>query len=61
MKNNSTQDIRLGATIRRLRRERQLSQQALANMLGISTPYLNLIENQLESHLFSYHSAKFFH
>ena len=45
MKNNSTQDIRLGATIRRLRRERQLSQQVLANMLGISTPYLNLIEN----------------
>ena len=45
MKNNSTQDIRLGATIRRLRRERQLSQQALANVLGISTPYLNLIEN----------------
>ena len=45
MKKNSTQDIRLGATIRRLRRERQLSQQALANMLGISTPYLNLIEN----------------
>ena len=45
MKKNSTQDIRLGATIRRLRRERQLSQQALANVLGISTPYLNLIEN----------------
>ena len=33
MKNNSSQDIRLGATIRRLRRERQLSQQALANVL----------------------------
>ena len=45
MKNNNNQDIRLGASIRRLRRERQLSQQALANILGISTPYLNLIEN----------------
>ena len=37
MKNNNNQDIRLGASIRRLRRERQLSQQALANILGIST------------------------
>ena len=45
MKNSSRHEIRLGAAIRRLRRERKLSQQALASILGISTPYLNLIEN----------------
>jgi predicted transcriptional regulator/transcriptional regulator with XRE-family HTH domain len=37
--------IRIGRTVRRLRIERKLSQQALANRLGISASYLNLIEH----------------
>ena len=41
--NNSS--IKLGSAIKRIRRERKLSQQQFASLLGISTPYLNLIEN----------------
>jgi hypothetical protein len=37
--------VQIGRTIRRLRIERSLSQQALANRLGISASYLNLIEH----------------
>src|SRR6516162_554163 len=37
--------IKIGRTVRRLRLERNLSQQALANRLGISASYLNLIEH----------------
>jgi XRE family transcriptional regulator, fatty acid utilization regulator len=37
--------IQIGRTVRRLRGERQLSQQALAGLLGISASYLNLIEH----------------
>jgi predicted transcriptional regulator/transcriptional regulator with XRE-family HTH domain len=37
--------VRIGRTVRRLRLERGLSQQALANRLGISASYLNLIEH----------------
>jgi transcriptional regulator with XRE-family HTH domain len=37
--------IKIGRTVRRLRLERDLSQQALANRLGISASYLNLIEH----------------
>jgi transcriptional regulator with XRE-family HTH domain len=37
--------IKIGRTVRRLRIERNLSQQALANRLGISASYLNLIEH----------------
>jgi transcriptional regulator with XRE-family HTH domain len=35
----------IGRTVRRLRGERQLSQQSLAGRLGISASYLNLIEH----------------
>ena len=35
----------IGRTVRRLRAERDLSQQALATRLGISASYLNLIEH----------------
>lgn len=35
----------IGRTVRRLRSERELSQQALATRLGISASYLNLIEH----------------
>ena len=35
----------IGRTIRRLRSERRLTQQALALRLGISASYLNLIEH----------------
>ena len=35
----------IGRTIRRLRTERRLTQQALAVKLGISASYLNLIEH----------------
>ncbi len=35
----------IGGTVRRLRTERKLSQQALAGRLGISASYLNLIEH----------------
>ena len=35
----------IGRTVRRLRQERDLSQQALATRLGISASYLNLIEH----------------
>jgi len=45
MKRTNTKGIRLGAAIRRMRRERSLTQKRLASILGISTPYLNLIEN----------------
>ncbi len=37
--------LQIGRTVRRLRNERRLSQQALANRLGISASYLNLIEH----------------
>lgn len=37
--------VQIGRTIRRLRSERNLSQQALATRLGISASYLNLIEH----------------
>jgi predicted transcriptional regulator/transcriptional regulator with XRE-family HTH domain len=37
--------VQIGRTIRRLRIERNLSQQALANRLGVSASYLNLIEH----------------
>ena len=37
--------VQIGRTVRRLRIERNLSQQALANRLGISASYLNLIEH----------------
>ncbi|HEY2538094.1 MAG TPA: short-chain fatty acyl-CoA regulator family protein [Stellaceae bacterium] len=37
--------IQIGRTVRRLRGERQLSQQTLATLLGISASYLNLIEH----------------
>ena len=37
--------VQIGRTIRRLRVERNLSQQALATQLGISASYLNLIEH----------------
>jgi predicted transcriptional regulator/transcriptional regulator with XRE-family HTH domain len=37
--------VQIGRTVRRLRMERSLSQQALANQLGISASYLNLIEH----------------
>src|SRR5271165_5499467 len=37
--------VQIGRTVRRLRAERNLSQQALANRLGISASYLNLIEH----------------
>ena len=35
----------IGRTVRRLRTEQNLSQQALAQRLGISPSYLNLIEH----------------
>ena len=38
-------DFKLGAAIRRIRRQRKLTQFQLSNSLGISTSYLNLIEN----------------
>ncbi len=37
--------VRLGAKVRRLRREKHLSQAQLADQLGISSSYLNLIEH----------------
>src|SRR5438128_6950794 len=37
--------VQIGRTVRRLRTERNLSQQALAARLGISASYLNLIEH----------------
>jgi predicted transcriptional regulator/transcriptional regulator with XRE-family HTH domain len=37
--------IQIGRTVRRLRTEQHLSQQALASRLGISASYLNLIEH----------------
>src|SRR3954453_18983343 len=37
--------VQIGRTVRRLRTERNLSQQALAKRLGISASYLNLIEH----------------
>ena len=42
VKNN---DFKLGAAIRRIRRQRRLTQLQLADSLGISISYLNLIEN----------------
>lgn len=39
------QKVRLGAKVRRLRREKRLSQAQLATQLGISSSYLNLIEH----------------
>ncbi|AQS84793.1 MAG: short-chain fatty acyl-CoA regulator family protein [Acetobacter aceti] len=40
---------RIGRIVRRLRQERELSQQALAARLGISASYLNLIEHDQRS------------
>src|SRR6201981_1804351 len=37
--------VQIGRSVRRLRTERNLSQQALANRLGISASYVNLIEH----------------
>jgi transcriptional regulator with XRE-family HTH domain len=45
---------RLGTKVRHLRRREQLTQQQLADRLGISSAYLNLIENNrrpLPAHL----------
>ncbi|MBL27757.1 MAG: XRE family transcriptional regulator [Rhodospirillaceae bacterium] len=42
---DSTGSTRLGSTIRRLRRENGLTQARMAERLGISASYLNLIEN----------------
>src|SRR6202166_4836125 len=39
----------IGRTVKRLRVERELSQQALATRLGISASYLNLIEHDQRS------------
>src|ERR1700760_2709341 len=39
----------IGRTLRRLRTERRLTQQALAVQLGISASYLNLIEHDQRS------------
>lgn len=38
-------DLRMGGKVRRLRQERQLTQAQMAEQLGISASYLNLIEN----------------
>ncbi|MFQ5765839.1 MAG: helix-turn-helix domain-containing protein, partial [Rhodospirillales bacterium] len=38
-------DMKFGVTIRRLRRQHGLTQAAMADRLGISAPYLNLIEH----------------
>ena len=38
--------LQIGRTVRRLRNDRRLSQQALAARLGISASYLNLIEHE---------------
>ena len=45
MSDNRENTFRLGSAIRRLRRQRKLTQLQLANSLNISTSYLNLIEN----------------
>src|SRR5438477_5530862 len=37
--------VQIGRTVRRLRTERNLSKQAVANRIGISASYLNLIEH----------------
>ena len=37
--------MRIGSSIRRLRRQRSINQGNLAKNLGISASYLNLIEN----------------
>ena len=37
--------MRIGSSIRRLRRDRSMTQFNLAKILGISSSYLNLIEN----------------
>ncbi|HBM13413.1 MAG TPA: XRE family transcriptional regulator, partial [Rhodospirillaceae bacterium] len=37
--------MKVGPKIRRLRREQSLSQAALADILGVSASYLNLIEH----------------
>jgi len=42
---NNILAIKLGGSVRKLRRQRNLSQQKLAEILGISVSYLNLIEN----------------
>ena len=42
---NNILAIKLGSSVRKLRRQRNLSQQKLAEILGISVSYLNLIEN----------------
>ena len=39
----------IGAVIRRLRREKNLTQKALAKELNISVAYINLIENNRRS------------
>ena len=40
---------RIGQIVRRLRKEKKLSQQALSSRLGISASYLNLIEHDQRS------------
>ena len=42
IKNNT--GIRFGSSIRKLRIDKKMSQNRLASILGISAPYLNLIE-----------------
>ena len=42
---NNILAIKLGGSVRKLRRQRNLSQQKLSEILGISVSYLNLIEN----------------
>lgn len=44
-KKTSAVNTKLGATIRRLRRQHGLTQVKMADRLGISAPYLNLIEH----------------
>src|SRR5579871_2827773 len=38
-------DVRIGGKLRRLRQERQLTQAQMAEQMGISASYLNLMEN----------------
>jgi XRE family transcriptional regulator, fatty acid utilization regulator len=40
-----SKEARLGGKLRRLRRERKLSQAMMAEQLGISASYLNLLEH----------------
>ena len=42
---NDTQDMQIGGRIKRLRRQKKVAQADLAQALGISASYLNLIEH----------------